>query len=224
MTVLTGLCILSMVRVFVALSVIALLFQKLDFEPGRNHPAPDVEVFMPRIFFNRASTLVLGAVALAALGGVALAAQDKYTVQVPDGLALSEVRGYEKWQVIGASQSGDVIAVIVGNPAMIEAYQAGLPAEGKQFPDGVKMVKIHWKTKKSPDGFPASVPDTLHDLDTMAKDSKRFASSGGWGYGQFNYDTAADTFSPLGKGSACGFACHTKAASKDYVFTTFPKR
>jgi hypothetical protein len=183
-----------------------------------------MEAFMSRIFSSRASTMVIGAAALAVLGGAAIAAQDKYTVQVPDGLALSEFRGYEKWQVIGASQTGDVIAVIVGNPAMIEAYQAGLPSEGKKFPDGVKMVKIHWKTKKSPDGFPASVPDTLHDLDLMAKDSKRFASSGGWGYGQLNFDDATDSFMPLGTGAGCGFSCHTKVAAKDYVFTMFPKR
>jgi len=112
----------------------------------------------------------------------------------------------------------------VGNPEMIAAYQSGLPAEGKKFPDGVKMVKIHWNAKKSPDGFPALVPDTLHDLDLMAKDSKRFSGTGGWGYGQLNYDSASDAFTPLGRGAGCGFACHTKVAAKDYVFTAFPKR
>lgn len=169
-------------------------------------------------------TAALGA-SLAALGGVAIAQQsNKDTVKVPDGLALSEFKGYEKWQVIAVSQGGNIIDVIVGNPAMIAAYESGLPAEGKKFPDGVKMVKIHWNAVKSPDGFPALVPDTLHDLDTMVKDSKRFASTGGWGYGQFNFDNASDTFSPLGTGPGCGFACHTKVAGKDYVFTRFPKR
>jgi hypothetical protein len=158
------------------------------------------------------------------LGGKAISAQDRYTVQVPDGLALSEFRGYEKWQMVGVSQSGPLIEVILGNPAMIAAYESGLPAVGKKIPDGARMVKIHWNAKKSPDGFDALVPDTLHDLDTMVKDSKRFAATGGWGYGQFNYDNASETFSPLGKGPGCGFACHTKVASKDYVFTLFPKR
>ena len=44
------------------------------------------------------------------------------------------------------------------------------------------------------------------------------------GYAQFNYDTAADTFTPLGTGAKCGFACHTIVAAKDYVFTAYPKR
>jgi hypothetical protein len=180
---------------------------------------------MLRIASTRRKVAIgIAALSLAAVGGAAIAQQNKDTVKVPDGLALSEFKGYEKWQVIGASQTGNVISVIVGNPEMIAAYQTGLPAEGKKFPDGVKMVKIHWNSQKSPYGFPALVPDTLHDLDLMAKDSKRFANSGGWGYGQLNYDSASDSFTPLGTGSGCGFACHTKAASKDYVFTTFPKR
>ena len=70
-------------------------------------------------------------------------------MKVPDGLALSEFKGYEKWQVIAVSQGGNIIDVIVGNPEMIAAYQSGLPAEGKKFPDGVKMVKIHWNSKKA---------------------------------------------------------------------------
>ena len=38
----------------------------------------------------------------AALVGAALAAQDRYSVQVPGGLAFSEFKGYENWQVIAA--------------------------------------------------------------------------------------------------------------------------
>ncbi len=168
--------------------------------------------------------LGVAAISFAAFGGAAISQQNKDTVKVPEGLALSEFSGYEKWQVIAVSQNNNIIDVIVGNPEMIAAYQSGLPAEGRKIPDGAKMVKIHWNAKKQPDGFPALVPDTLHDLDTMVKDSKRFAATGGWGYGQFNYDGASDSFKPLGSGPGCGFACHTKVASVDYVFTRFPKR
>jgi len=203
---------------------VASFFKIVRFEKGRNIFGPHVEGLMLHISKVHLSMTAIGIAALAALGGVAVAQQNKETAKVPDGLALSEFKGYEKWQMIGASQSGEIIAVILGNPEMIAAYQSGLPAEGKKFPDGVKMVKVHWNTKKSPDGFPALVPGALHDLDLMAKDSKRFASSGGWGYGQLNYDAASDNFTPLGTGAGCGFACHTKVAGKDYVFTQFPKR
>jgi hypothetical protein len=161
----------------------------------------------------------------AALGGVTLAAQDKYTVKVPNGLAFADFRGFEGWQTVAVSQSGELIEVILGNPAMINAYKAGLPANGKHFPDGAKMAKIHWKSKASAEApSPTTVPDTLHDIDFMAKDGKRFSDTGGWGYAQFNYDAASDTFTPLGTGADCGYACHTIVKAKDYVFTSYGRR
>ena len=170
---------------------------------------------------------------LVVLSGAAISAQDKYTLQVPGGLAFSEFRGYEDWQVISVSHSGDLFAVILGNPAMIKAYQAGVPGQGNTFPDGAKMAKIHWNAKKSAEApAPTAVPDTLHDIDFMVKDSKRFADSGGWGYGAFKYDTGSDTFTPAtssdmppqGNDAKCGFACHTIVKAKDYVFTAYPTR
>lgn len=50
------------------------------------------------------------------LGGRAISAQDKYTVQVPGGLSFSEFRGYEAWQVVSISEDGPLIAVILANP------------------------------------------------------------------------------------------------------------
>jgi hypothetical protein len=174
---------------------------------------------------RRSSLIVIVAVLLAALGGMALAAQDRYTVQVPGGLAFSEFKGYENWQVIAVSQTGNLIVAILGNPEIIAAYQAGIPGNGKPFPDGSKMAKIHWKTKKSAEApAPTTVPDTLHDVDFMVRDSKRFSKSGNWGYAEFDYDSASDTFKPNGSGADCGFACHTIVAKKDYVFTAYPKR
>jgi hypothetical protein len=170
-----------------------------------------------------AITIAIGL--LAALGGRAISAQDKYTVQVPDGLAFSEFRGYEVWQTIAVSQTGDLMEVILGNPTITDAYRAGVPGNGKPFPDDSKMAKIHWNAKKSAEApAPTLVPDTLHDVDFMVRDSKRFADSGNWGYAQFNYDAASDTFTPEGTGAKCGFACHTIVAAKDYVFTAYPKR
>ena len=165
------------------------------------------------------------AVVLAILGGKAISAQDKYAVQVPNGLALSEFRGYEDWQTVAVSQAGDLIEVILANPVMIDAYRAGVPGNGRNFPDGSKMVKIHWKTKKSAEApAPTTVPDILHDIDFMVRDSRRFPDTGKWGYAHFNYDAASDTFTPDGSGANCGYACHTIVAAKDYVFTAYGKR
>jgi hypothetical protein len=123
---------------------------------------------------------------LALLGSWAISAQDKYALKVPNGLSFSEFRGYEAWQLISISQNGDHMASILGNPEMIKAYLAGIPGNGKPFPNGAKMAKIHWNQKKM-ETFPAAtVPGAQHDVDFMVKDSKRFADSGGWGYAVFD--------------------------------------
>jgi hypothetical protein len=163
--------------------------------------------------------------------GIALA-QDKYTVKVSGGLAFSEFRGYESWEVVSVSDDGGLLAVIVANPVMIGAYKAGVPANGKPFPDGAKMAKIHYNPKKL-ETFPAAtVPGTLHDVDFMVKDSKRFTDSGGWGYAVFDYNAASNTFTPgtlsgkppQGNDAKCGFACHTIVKNRDYVFSDYGKR
>jgi hypothetical protein len=173
-------------------------------------------------------------VSLAVLAtGAAISAQDKYTVKVPNGLAFSEFKGYEGWQTISISHNGQMLAVILGNPAMIDAFKGGIPGNGKPFPDGAKMAKIHWNAKKNETapGQPL-VAGTLHDVDFMAKDSKRFADGAGWGYGAFEYDAASDTFRPAtaadqppqGNDAKCGVACHTIATKQDHVFTEYAKR
>ena len=178
------------------------------------------------------NVLTIATVLLAVLGSLAISAQDKYTLQVPNGLAFSEFKGYEDWQVIAVSHAGDLLAVILGNPAMIEAYQAGAPGNGKPFPDGAKMAKIHWNPKKNAYFADTTIPGTLHDVDFMVKDAKRFKDSGGWGYAVFDYNTASDTFAPgtaaskppQGNDAKCGFVCHTRVQHRDYVFTEYGKR
>jgi hypothetical protein len=188
-------------------------------------------VYVPKL--GRIGFLV-DAAALAVLStGAALSAQDKYALKVPNGLAFSEFRGYEGWQVIAVSLNGGLLAVIVGNPTMIDAFKAGVPGNGKPFPDGAKMAKIHWnpKKKEAEPGQPLA-PNSLHDIDFMVKDSKKFADSGGWGYAEFEHDAASDAFKPgteadkppQGNDAKCGFACHTVVKKQDFVFTEYPTR
>ena len=98
--------------------------------------------------------IMITAVSLALVGGMALAAQDKYTLQAPEGLAFSDFRGYEDWQVVSVSQTEELLKVMVANPVMIDAYKAGVPGNGKPFPDGSKIAKIEWKPKKMESPFP----------------------------------------------------------------------
>jgi len=101
------------------------------------------------------TVVALAVSVLAVLGVRAISAQDtaqaKYTVRVPNGLAFSEFRGYEGWQTVSISRNDKLMAVILANPLMINAYQSGIPGNGKPFPDGSKMAKIHWKPEKARD-------------------------------------------------------------------------
>jgi hypothetical protein len=86
--------------------------------------------------------------ALAALG-TAVYAQEKYSLESPSGIAFSDFRGYEDWAMVSSARTDEVLKVIVANPAMIEAYKAGVPSNGQPFPEGSKIAKLQWSFKKS---------------------------------------------------------------------------
>jgi hypothetical protein len=74
-------------------------------------------------------------------------------------------QGNEKRQVVAVSRTDDLLKVMVANPIMIDAYRAGIPLNGKPFPDGSKIAKIEWKSKKSTAApFSGRIPDTLQDI------------------------------------------------------------
>src|SRR5271170_1949234 len=188
---------------------------------------------------KRLPTNLLALAFLTVSVALAMAAQDKYTVKVPGGLAFSEFRGYEDWQVVAPTHTDatNVMRVILANPVMMKAYREGVPANGKPFPDGSKIAKIEWRPSKITDApFSAAAPDTvpgiLAEVEFIEKNAKQFADTNGWGYAAFKYDAASDAFTPVtsadkppqGNDAKCGAACHKLAAAKDYIFTAYPKR
>ncbi len=158
--------------------------------------------------------------------GIALAAQDRSTLKVPGGgLSFAEFKGYETWQPVGPSQVPDGIKQIAANDVMMRAYRAGLPAKGKTFPEGSKVVKIEWALKKDPvSPYPVNVPGELMSVSFIEKDSKRFPKTHGWAYAQFLYDPKTKALKANGTGAECGYACHTVVAGQDYIFTAYPPR
>jgi hypothetical protein len=176
---------------------------------------------------NGLKITLIGTVSLV-VGTMALAAQDKYSLKIPDGLAWSEFRGYEDWPDVAVSQTETAIKVIAANPIMMEAFRNGLPAAGKLFPDGSKIVKIAWSFEKNPASpYPVNVPSTLQTVAFIEKDTKRFPNTHGWAYADWAYDVATDTFKPSElsqSGTECGFACHSAVSAQDYIFTAYPKR
>ena len=171
-------------------------------------------------------TIAIATAVLAVLSGTAAYAQDKYLLKSPSGIAFSDFRGYEDWAVVSSARTDEVLKVIVANPTMIKAYKAGVPGNGRPFPDGSKIVKLQWKPKKSTEAtFAVDVPDVFTQAFVIEKNSKKFPNSGGWGYALFNYDAASDKFAvdPTGV-SDCGHTCHVAVKAKDHIFHEYQKR
>ena len=156
--------------------------------------------------------------------------QDRYTLKVPGGLAFSEFKGYENWEVIAASQHGETIAVIVGNPEIINAFKSGIPGNGKPFPDGSRMAKIHWNAKVNP-GLPGSPADARESARCRFHGEGQQAVPRGPRVGLwrvrarscFQHIQGRNTSDkpPQEHDAKCGVECHEAAQNRDYVFTQF---
>jgi hypothetical protein len=171
--------------------------------------------------------------------GLAFGAQDRFTLKSPNGISFATFKGYEKWQMIASSQADDhtgcgaspdpgCIKSILGNPALVKAYAAGIPENGKPFPDGAMFAKIEWsKARNDAAPYGVTVPGKLAEVAFMMKDAKRFASTNGWGYATFKYDDATSTWRTHGENADFALACdscHTKVKARDFVYTSYGKR
>ena len=82
--------------------------------------------------------------------------------------------------MVSSARAEEVLKVIVANPAMINAYKAGVPGNDQPFPQGSMIVKLQWKPKKSTEApFKVDVPDLFQQAFVMEKDSTRFPKTGG---------------------------------------------
>jgi hypothetical protein len=183
-----------------------------------------------------ASLLIISASMLVV--SITLAAQDRFTLKTPNGIAFSEFKGYESWQVMAPSQPADAggcgsspapgcIKAILGNPAMIKASNGGVPDNGQPVPDGAVMAKVEWRKATNSDPYVVTVPGALSEVSFMLKDAKRFPDTKGWGFATFRYDAPSKTWKPFGAGpefaKTC-LSCHDAVKNRDYVFTKFAPR
>jgi hypothetical protein len=148
------------------------------------------------------------------LVAVAMVAATTFVTKVP--------AGYRDWRLISvAHEAGELndIRAIVGNDKAIKAYRAGkLP-----FPDGTIIARIAWDFVASEENnksfgreqsFVAGRPK--NGVQFMVKDAKKYAATGGWGYGHFDDgkpadDTVMNTCLP----------CHEFVKARDFVFTRY---
>lgn len=128
------------------------------------------------------------------------------------GVSLPE--GYRRWELVATAQEGsplNELRAVLGNATAMEAYRSGsLP-----FPDGSVLVKLAWQNHPSEEFAPATVPGMATTVQVMVKDSRRYAATGGWGFGRFVNGVPADE----DQHRTC-FACHeANVRNHDFVFT-----
>jgi hypothetical protein len=99
--------------------------------------------------------------------------------------------GYRQWELIAPSHEAggfNELRGILGNANSIKAYREGtLP-----FPDGATLVKLAWKREPSPEFAGAFVPGHSTTVQIMVKESNKYNSTGGWGFGRFIDGKAVD--------------------------------
>jgi hypothetical protein len=166
----------------------------------------------------RSTCLSLFAAALASLVfAVLLAARsDANTGGASPIFGVTIPEGYRQWQLVAPSQVGDPfdeLRAILGNDVAIKAYGGKM----LPFPDGTILAKLAWKRIPAPD-FPAAIaPGPATSIQFMVKDAKKYATTGGWGFGKFIGGKPVDE----AEHRAC-FACHeAHVKAHDFVFTRF---
>ena len=129
--------------------------------------------------------------------------------------------GYREWTLISvAHEEGNLnsFAAVLGNDTAIKAYrERKLP-----FPDGTIIAALHYRHVSSEENnkvfgrsqsFVAGPPTNVQ---FMVKDSKKYASTGGWEFAHFNDGKPADETVLR----TC-YPCHAANKERDLVFTRY---
>ena len=167
---------------------------------------------------------ILAAAAAAALGATGATAVPAggadgesspiYGIKIPDG--------YREWRLISvAHEEGSLndLRAILGNDVAVAAAREGkLP-----YPDGTVIARLAWSydpLKESEQAFGrlqsyiAGPPK--NGVQFMVKHSAKYASTGGWGFAQFDDGKPANEMVQ----NTC-FACHSTVKARDFVFNRF---
>ena len=130
--------------------------------------------------------------------------------------------GYRDWKVVSvAHEEGKLnsLGIVLGNDIAIKAYREGtLP-----FPDGAIIAALHYSHVPSDENNKvfgdkqSFVPGAPTNVQLEVKDSKKYAATGGWGFGHFNPDGKPGNAALL---KTC-FPCHEPAKATDLIYTRY---
>ena len=171
---------------------------------------------MKRIAFSLALVAALAGV-FAGMGP----ASGQSDQQAAPAFVTTIPRGYRDWRWISsAHEEGNLhsIGAVLGNDVAITAYR-----EGKiPFPDGTIIAALHYQHLPSAENNKifgrdqSFVPGQPTNVQFMVKDSTKYATTGGWGFGHFQNGKPADAafLKPC-------FPCHAQEKAHDLVFTRY---
>jgi hypothetical protein len=171
-----------------------------------------------RLQLSRVFAVVMAACVMALMPFAAGSADDEgsaiYGVKIPPG--------YRSWELVSvAHEAGNLndIRAILGSPVTMKAFREGtLP-----FPDGTIIARLAWKDMPSDENnavfgrFQSFVPGPATNVQFMVKDTKKYTSTGGWGFDQFEDGKPTRDEAVL---NTC-FPCHQPEKGHDFVFTRY---
>ncbi|MGA8214676.1 MAG: cytochrome P460 family protein [Candidatus Sulfotelmatobacter sp.] len=170
---------------------------------------------MKHITFFLVVATMAGLVALiaAARGRADESPAAPYVTEIP--------QGYRDWKWISsAHEAGNLnsLGAVLGNDVAFKAFRDGkLP-----YPDGTIIAALHYRNVPSEENnkifgqAQSFVPGTPTNVQFMVKDSKKYAATGGWGFGHFAGGKPGDAAFM----KSC-FPCHEKTKATDLVFTHY---
>jgi Cytochrome P460 len=168
---------------------------------------------------TRVVVLVAAAALVGVVASLALASGRSDVTAISSGTLPT---GYRDWKLISvAHEAGDLndLRAVLGNDVAIKAYR-----EGKNvFPDGAIIARLAWRYLASeendkafgrPQSFVAGPP--ANGVQFMVKDSRRYASTGGWAFAHFDAGKPANPAV-----LATCLPCHQAVSDRDLVFTRY---
>lgn len=170
----------------------------------------------------RVTLAVLWALILAGVAASTLPSSEQADEKDATTFVTSIPAGYRDWRLISVAREEaplDDIRAVLGNDQAIKAYRQGkLP-----FPEGTIIARLAWSLDPSdennkvfgrPQSFVAGHPK--NGVQFMVKDSKKYAATGGWGFGHFDNGTSA-----AGAVLDTCYPCHQAVGTRDLVFTQY---
>lgn len=168
-----------------------------------------------RIMYKKIGLSLVGMVGLLSISMPSIA-ETVPAEEVKEVKEVKKMQGeYIDWRLLGVSHRNDkkTLRAILGNDIAIKASRN---SDMQVWPDGSIIAKLIWKESVRPNWPAAIVPGEFSRAEAMIKDSKKFASTGGWGFGAWKDGVL--TMHSKEKSATC-FACHMPMKAQDYVYT-----